>query len=231
MLLLAATSTAVAEPLHYSPAQIHLGKLQQGEQRQVTVQVVNPSKKEVQIIDCIAQGRGPKKILYPKKLGPGGRGELSFLFDSSELEGQIAEHLTLIQSDEELSPLPITALVEAPVALWPGIVDFEWLGTTPQSVVLYAYSPVAEQFDLKFDSAQLNGLFSATITPTLLDVARYPEELSEATKKGRPGYKIVLTIDPLKWPAERKSLGALGRFYSPQFPAATPEFYAVGYRK
>jgi len=229
-LLLFSLSFAAGVDLVFSPSSLSLGTLQQGEELAVEAELINKGRKTIQLIDCIAQGRGPQEISYPKQLRPGERGKLTFLYRSSGLEGQIVEHITLINKEEETYPLPLVATVVAPVTLWPAIVDFGWIGKEKQSVQLYAFSPIAEQFDLSYHRPQLDSLFEAVITPVRLDISQFPEVIEESPN-GRFGYRITLTLNPSRWPAARKSLGALAQFHSLTFPRATPEFYAVGYRK
>ena len=198
---------AFAGDLVFEPATVQLGAMMQGDSKKVSVSVLNASKKPLKFVDCVAQGRGPRNISWPRELKPGQRANLAFDFVADGLNGLLSEHVTLVSEGEQTHPLLLEGSVTAPVELWPAMPDFGFVDDRG------ADSPV-----------------TAKIEPVKLDTAGYPERLVES-KKGIPGYRIRLKVDPKAWPAGRQSLGALGRFTSPQFPKATIEFYAVGYRK
>ena len=223
---------AFADDLAFSPGTVDLGALEQGDSKTVSVKATNLSKKTMKFVDCVAQGRGPRNLAWPRQLKPGESGTLSFEFVSSGLRGTIEEHVTLVEEGEITHPVLLVGSVDAPVELWPAMVDFGWISPKGGEATLYAFSPKKPEFKLAFDASQADGLFAAKIEPVKLDSAGYPERLAESkSAKAIPGWKIVLKIDPAKLPADRKSLGVLGSFSSPDFPRASVEFYAVGYRE
>ena len=221
---------AFAGDLVFEPATVQLGAMMQGDSKKVSVSVLNASKKPLKFVDCVAQGRGPRNISWPRELKPGQRANLAFDFVADGLNGLLSEHVTLVSEGEQTHPLLLEGSVTAPVELWPAMPDFGFVDDRGAETTLYAFSLVDPAMKLAFDPSQEGGLFAAKIEPVKLDTAGYPERLVES-KKGIPGYRIRLKVDPKAWPAGRQSLGALGRFTSPQFPKATIEFYAVGYRK
>ena len=223
---------AFADDLAFSPGTVDLGALEQGDSKTVSIKATNLSKRTMKFVDCVAQGRGPQKLVWPRQLKPGESGTVSFEFVSSGLRGTIEEHVTLVEEGETTHPVLLVGAVSAPVELWPAMVDFGWISPKGGEATLYAFSAKKPGFKLAYDAAQADGLFAAKIEPVKLDTAGYPERLAESkSAKAIPGWKITLKIDPAKLPADRKSLGVLGSFTSPDFPKASLEFYAVGYRE
>ncbi len=220
---------SVKSPLVFTPAQVELGKLSQGDQKHFKVKVTNSGKQPLNFLDAIAQGRGPQQIAWPKSLAAGASATLEFDYNSHQLSGKIHENITLVSEGEVTHSLLLQGIVEAPIEVWPAIVDFGYFGAEPVQQVLYVYSTLKPEFALEFDGAQMGGLFSVKIEKAKLDLGELPDIVREGGTKA--GYKVTLTLDPKRWDPARKSLGAIAGFRSPLYPKASPDFYAVGYRK
>jgi hypothetical protein len=220
-------SLYATEVLELSPKTANLGKMKQGDTKQLQIKIKNTSTATVVLDLVLSQNIGSSNFKYPESLAAGQSGVLNFDFSSAFLEGAFTHNIIVVANNVN-HIAQINGAVENPIQFSNRVIDLGFVGADgkAESEAFYIW-PEDQKKEFEIMPASTNNpALKFIVTKVKLDISN-PTEIVEGGKTW--GYKVLVKADGLK--KKSKSIRELIGFVSPQYPKATPEAQLVGYWK
>jgi hypothetical protein len=204
---------------------VNLGKLQQGEKREVVLSGKNNSKGSIEVENVINQMTGGENFRFPKVIAPNAQFKIQFTLNTAYMEGDFAHNIVLIETNGKPHVGIVQGSIENPIVFSERYFDLGYYSQgNSKEWTFYVWGASNKPLRLKLAA---NSEFEAVFSAVNLDVKDF-DNIREGGST--PGIKVKLSVKKLELPKNnQKSIRRIVSFTSEDFPNATPEIQVIGY--